>query len=219
MPPLVCPSPQQSSAFCRLRDAQVCALLRTHPVTAGMLVALGWFPGKKVALRRLRRLCGRKRIRLVGSISRRAGRPEHVYCGHQPKGDQLRHEVELTELCLRLDAGKIDRGPRVTDAARRPDAEVWVNGRLYYLELDRGSMGYAQIERRFRAYQGCPHLVLWVCPSVQRAEEFRRRAGSIREIALFTTLSEALGNPHGEVWVDYAGDRVALPREHPAGKG
>src|SRR5207249_5675689 len=122
----------------RARDARVCWLLGTHPVAAALLVRLGWFPNRTKARKRLRRLVARKRIRLVGTVCRGAGRPEHVYCRYRPKADQLLHEVELTELCLRLDAGAILRGPGITDTARRPDAEVWIRGRRYYLELDRG---------------------------------------------------------------------------------
>ena len=188
-------------------------LLGAHPVTAAMLVHLGWFPNRKKALRRLRQLVKRKRIRLVGTVTRKAGRPEHVYCRFRPKTDQLLHEVELTELCLRLDAGTIIRGLHVADRGRRPDAEVWIKGRLYSLELDRGTMGYTQLARRFQLYEGSPHLVLWVCSSRERLEEMRRRAERIRHVALFTTLTEALASPHGEIWWDYAGGLVALPRE------
>ena len=90
------------------------------------------------------------------------------------------HEVELTELCLSLDAGKILRGPDAADKDRLPDAEVWIQRQLYYLELDRGTMSYAQIEGRFRKYEGCRQLVLWVCSSAERVEGMRRRAEQIR---------------------------------------
>jgi hypothetical protein len=204
---------QHSLAFARARDERVCWLLGQHPVTAAMLVSLGWFPTKNKALKRLRRLVARRIIRLVGTVCRKAGRPEHVYCRYRPKADHLLHEVELTELCLRLDAGAILRGPHVTDGAVRPDAEVWINGRLYYLELDRGTMGYAQIDRRFRTYEGCSHLALWVCGTRERMEGLRRRAGRLRATALFTTLADALADPHGAVWVDHRGEKAPLPRE------
>ena len=206
-------SPTSSSAFARMRDDQVCWLLNTHPVTAAMLVGPRWFPTKNKALKRLRRLAARKKVRLVGTVCRKPGRPEHVYCRWRPKPDCLLHEVLLTELCFRIDAGRILRGPSGTDRMIRPDAEVWLNGQVYYLELDRGTMSYAQIGRRFRLYEGCPHFVLWVCSSKERAEGMRRRAEGVRATALFTTFAEALASPHGEVWRDFRGDRVALPRE------
>ncbi len=153
MPPLTCPSPRESSRFARLRDERVCFLLSQHPVTAAQLVALGWFPTKNKALRRLRRLVQRKPIRVVGTVCRKTGRPEHVFCRHRPKRDSLLHEIELTELFLRLDVGKIVRAPQAVDQILRPDAEIWVKGRRYFLELDRGTMGYAQIAKRFRVYE------------------------------------------------------------------
>lgn len=205
--------PPSSNAFARTRDARILWLLDSHPVTAAMLVALGWFPNRNKALRRLRRLAARKRVRLVGTVARHAGRPEHVWCRWRPKGNQLLHEVQLTELCLRLHAGKILRTPHVLDRAVRPDAEVWINGRLYCLELDRATMTYAQIARRFRLYESCPHLSLWVCATEQRAEGMRRRAERLRSTALFTTFAQALASPHGTIWRDFSGASAALPQQ------
>jgi hypothetical protein len=153
-------------------------------------------------------------LRVVGTVSRRGvGRPEHVYCRWRPKGDDLLHEVELTEVCLALHAGRVLRGPQVCDADVRPDAEVWINGEPYYLELDRGSMGFAQMQRRFAKYRGCPHLSLWVCPGEARRDGLRARAEPLRHTALFATLADVLASPHGPVWLDVAGGRAALPRD------
>lgn len=204
-----------SNAFARDRDARIRWLLDMHPVTAAMLVAIGWFPSKNKALKRMHRLVEKKEIRIVGTVCRKSGRPEHVFCrGHWVKADQLLHEVELTELCLRLNAGKILRGPLVTDMVIRPDAEIWINGDLYYLELDRGTMSYQQIQReRYRKYERCTYLVLWVCSSDVRREGLRQRAAGMRAIALFTTFTEAIASPHADIWIDHAGERVALPRQ------
>jgi hypothetical protein len=206
-------APRQTIAAARLRDRRIEWLLSRHPVTAAMLVSLEIFPSRRRALRRLARLVARGRVRFVGTVSRRSGRPEHVYCRWRPKADDLRHEVELTELCLKLDAERIERGPHVADDTILPDAEVWINGRAYYLELDRGTMGYAQMASRFRLYDGFPHFVLWVCPTPERRDGLRARASRIRTCALFTTFAEAVANPHRPVWLDYAGTRVALPAE------
>jgi hypothetical protein len=210
---------QHSIAFARARDARICWLLSMHPVTAAMLVSLGWFPSKNKALKRLRRLATRRRIRLVGTVSRKPGRPEYVYCRWRPKADQLLHEVELTELCFKLEAGEILRGPHVVDQKVRPDAEVRINKQLYYLELDRGTMSYGQIARRFRLYEACPYLSLWVCSTGQRLEGMRQRAEPIRHTALFATFAEALATPHETIWRDYRGDRGALPREREKNRG
>ncbi len=203
-----------SNAIARLRDTRIRWLLDMHPITAAMLVDIGWFPSKNKALKRLHRLLEKRQVRLVGTVSRRNGRPEHVYCrGLWVKSDQLLHEVELTQLCFRLHAEKILRGPLVSDSAIRPDAELWINGHLYYLELDRGTMSYGQIlEKRFKKYEGFGHLVLWVCSSEARREGLRGRAERLRSVALFTTLAEAVVNPHAEIWIDVQGERVALPR-------
>ena len=66
----------QSPNVCRERDARICALLDAHPVTAAVLVRLGWFPTKSKALRRLGVLVRRGRIRLAGTVCRKPGRPQ-----------------------------------------------------------------------------------------------------------------------------------------------
>jgi hypothetical protein len=84
---------------------------------------------------------------------------------------------------------------------------------LYFLELDRGTMSYAQLERRFTKYADHPEFVLWVCSSAERRDGMRRRAEGIRATALFATLADAAADPHAAVWIDFGGNRVALPRE------
>jgi hypothetical protein len=215
VPPIpAAPLPSESTRFGRARDERILRLLGGHPVTAAILVSLGWFPNKNKALKRLGRLVRRRKIRCVGSIARTGGRPEHVYCRWRPKPDLLLHEVELTELCLKLHAGSVRRGPHVLDRRVLPDAELVINGVPYYLELDRGTMSPRQVVRdRFRKYRDYPHLCLWVCSSEARREGLRSQAESIRSTALFATRADVLALPHGLVWLDFGGNWAALPRE------
>lgn len=191
-------------------------LLDQHPVTAEMLTALGWFPTRGKALRRLARLVTRGKVRVAGTVSLKVGRPQQVYCRWQPKADQLTHEILLTSVCLRLEAARILRGSQVTRKDLLADAEVWIRNRLYFLELDRGTMSYAQIERRYQKYTAATEFVLWVCSTVERRNGLRRRAEVIRHTALFATLGEAVIDPHQPIWHDFVGQTVALPRETPA---
>lgn len=203
--------PEESAAYALIRDKNVISLLNTHPVTAAMLVSLGWFPTRKKARERLRVLTRSKQANRVGVIWRKAGPPENVYCTWHPKSDQLLHEVELSAVCLRLSPTSLRRGPAIKDRVIRPDAEVQINDDLFYLELDRGSMREDQIEQRMAKYRGCPHMALWVCPDGSRLEVLRRCAEPVVRDALFTTFAEALADPHAEIWQDFKGGRVGLP--------
>jgi hypothetical protein len=79
--------------------------------------------------------------------------------------------------------------------------------------MDCGTMSYADIARkRFHKYRSSPHLVLWVCPTAARMEGLRKHAAIIRHVALFTTLDDALANPHASIWIDADGEQGALPR-------
>lgn len=213
VPPWTSPAPEESSAFARRRDALIIALLENHPATAEMLVGLGWFPNRSKVVRRLTRLVARGKVRLLGTVAGRAGRPQHVYGRWRPALNQLTHEILLTQVCLRLSASRILRGHHIERRDLLPDAEVWIQRRRYYLELDRGTMSYAQLERRFGKYAETDEFVLWVCSSIDRREGMRARAGMIRQAALFTTLPEALVDPHAPIWIDHAGHQVGLPRE------
>jgi hypothetical protein len=206
-------TPKESSALARKRDAAVLWLLSRHPSTASMLVDIGFFPNRKKASKRLHRLTKRRKLRLLGTVSLKCGRPEHVYGRGHWNTTNLTHEVLLTKVCLKIDASEVRRGHGEVDATLRPDAELLIGGRRFFLELDCGTMGYTDVVRkRFAKYQASEELVLWVCPTPARVEGLRRHATMIRSTALFTTLDQVLANPHGLVWNDCDGVRAALPR-------
>lgn len=205
---------RSSNALAKARDARILWLLERHPVTAGMLVEIGFFRSKSRASKRLRRLVSKKRLRLVGTVTLQEGRPQHVYCrGSRVKGDNLLHEVQLSRLCFKIHADTVRRGVEEVDRYLRPDAELVIGGRRFLLEFDRGTMSYEDIvRRRFDKYRSCNDIVLWVCSTDTRMQGLRQRSKTIREIALFTTLEAALRNPHAPVWTDFDGAKAALPK-------
>jgi hypothetical protein len=202
-----------SNAVARVRDEQVLWLLERHPATAGMLAGIGLFPTQKKARRRLHRLVERKRVRMLGTVSLKCGRPEQVYGRGRWNGTNLLHEVQLTRVLLRIDASDVRRGPGEVDDYLRPDAEVVIGGVRYFLELDCGTMNYADmVRKRFARYRLSDRTVLWVCPTARRRDGLRSHAAGIRDTALFTTLDQALTDPHAAVWMHYDGHAVPLPR-------
>jgi hypothetical protein len=207
--------PMSNNEAARQRDAGLFWLLERHPATANMLTAIGLFPSKRKARKRLYRLVQRKQLRLLGTVTLTTGRPEHVYGRGRWKTDNLLHEVQLTRVCLKTHAGDIQRGPGQVDDYLRPDAELLIGGERYYLEMDCGTMSSREVvQSRFSRYQSSQHLVLWVCQSERRMQALRREASVIRDVALFTTLDLALRDPHAPIWIDADGGRAALPR-HP----
>jgi hypothetical protein len=205
--------PVNSNAFARERDAVLLRLLAHHPTTVEMLVSLRLFPTARRARRRLHRLCQRRKIRCLGSVSLKGGRPEHVYGRGMVKNDNLLHEVLLTRVCLRIQAAEVRRGHGEVDRLLLPDAELVINGDRYCLEMDCGTMSVRDIVRnRFVKYRTCPDFVFWICQDERRMETLRRRAGTIWKTALFTTLDQALADPHAAIWIDADGECAALPR-------
>jgi hypothetical protein len=204
---------RNSNAVSHERDAKLLWFLSHHPATAGILAGIGLFPTRKKASKRLRRLAERRQVRLLGTIPFTGGRPEHVYGRGRWKADNLHHEVQLTRVCLKIDAEEVRRGAGQVDPDIRPDAELFIRGERYFLELDCGTMSYADVVRkRFPKYRLTDDVVLWVCPSLARHKGLRCRATVLRSTALFATFPDVLRDPHAPVWVDVDGATAALPR-------
>ncbi len=142
-----------------------------------------------------------------------AGRPQDVYCnGWRPKPDMLRHEVLLTDFLLLYGTARVRRGYDV-DESIRPDAELWLSGRKFNVELDTGELSHRQVEERWSLYRNVKEYLLVVTCSQARLEGLLQCAEPVSGIAMFTTLDAAKDSPHGEIWVDCFGNRVSLPRQ------
>jgi len=196
----------------RKRDDFICFAL-AHPATVTTLMAINLFSRPRKLRACLHRLVTEGRIQHLGTIQWGRGRPEHVYCRWRPGPAQLLQEVQLTEVLLRLDAGDVRRGPFISDQMVRPDAEVVINGLLYYLELDRSPQEAQSLTQRMAAYASCEHPSLWLCATHKRAEALRRQAATLPAPALITTLEDAYRGSHRDIWRDCGGRIVPLPRE------
>lgn len=172
----------------------------------------GLFPNEKACYRRLDTLRERGLLRLIGEVMiGDTGRPEKVFCnGWKPKQDHLRHEVLLTDFLLLYPEAEVVRGWSV-DKRVRPDAEMTLFGRRFFVELDTGEQSYAQVQRRQRqAYADVQDFLLYVTMSERRLEGLLTHADQVKGIALFTTLDKAKSDPRGPIWVDGFGETAAL---------
>lgn len=127
----------------------------------------------------------------------------------KPKSDQLRHEVLLTDFLLGYPDAEVVRGLTVNDRIR-PDAEMVLGGRKFYVELDTGEMNHSRVQQRHAAYAGVQDFLLFVTLSAARMPRLIAGAEAVREIALFTTLEQAMREPRGEIWVDAFGIRASI---------
>ena len=139
------------------------------------------------------------------------GRPESVFCnGWKPKYDHLKHEVGLSDFLLLYHKAEIVRGWQV-HRTLRPDAEMTLNGILHYVELDSGKQSLSAVQRRQRVYRGVDELVLYVTLlSPRRLEGLRRVSKALANVVLFTTLTEAMADPRGQIWLNCEGDRFSI---------
>ena len=146
----------------------------------------------------------RREIGYMQAVEISKGVRRLVYSKHQITNPL--HELQLTEVCLNMQAEEIRRLHAV-DRRFNADAEVVIDGQTYYVELDRGTEGYAQVRKQMQNYQNANADVLWIVPTKTRmAGMMKRAAGSF----WFTTYDQAL-TPHEEVWVNVHGEVTALP--------
>lgn len=180
--------------------------LRRNPADAQTFAYLGLFPNNEKARTCLRTLYRRKKILFRDHVQMENGQYRLVYAAKQTPN--IEHEYQLTQILIRCDVDEVRRGP---DVGREflPDAELYVNGSLFLLELDRGSEGLPQVAKQLARHKSAGLDVLWIFPSEQRM----RGAMSLTDspTAWFTTYDKAL-TPHEEVWVNIHGETAALPR-------
>ncbi len=141
------------------------------------------------------------------------GRPRDVYCnGWRPSLHHLRHEVLQTRFLLPyLDHADIVRGYDCNKDLD-PDAEMTLEDRLFYVELDTGSVNHTRQKKRWKKYRRVQDFLLVVTSTQKRKQNLIRYASDVNHIALFTTLSQAIESPYGAIWSDCHGtDPVALP--------
>lgn len=163
----------------------------------------------------------KRQLRCVGTVAmNESGRPSKVYCNlWWPKGDNLIHEVLTTMAVFPYLAGCSDtrRGYKV-DRQLRPDAELVIGERMFYVELDTRNMDYEyrKLRRRWRRYeavntgQGSLGLVLVVTSSVEHLQRTVEHSDGVENVGLFTTLDRIWDDPYGEIWEDVTGSRCSL---------
>ncbi len=114
-----------------------------------------------------------------------------------------------TDFLLSYPQIQFTRGNSV-DQRIRPDAELWINGQHFFVEVDTGQQSYSQVRRRQRFYASVSDLLLYVTASERRLQGLVRESGQVKEIALFTVLGRVIRDPHGEIWQDLQGKTVSL---------
>ena len=182
-----------------LADIHVCAIRHFLPD----------FPSRATAYRTIARLRKERRLRCVGHVVMcAAGRPETVFCNTW-KPSKLRHELLLTDFLLCYPKATIVRGWRV-DKRIRADAEMMLDGRKFFVELDTGEQSYRQVRDRQLSYAGVQDFLLYVTLSERRLQGLLGQADAVKGIALFSTLRRVQVDPAGEVWTDCYGGRAAI---------
>lgn len=94
------------------------------------------------------------------------------------------------------------------DVPYNADAEIVKSGNTYSVELDLASMNEKRMRERMKSYEGCPHDVLWICPTKHRVSVLKKVAQDFQTEFWFTTYPELLV---GDVlWEDKQGTRTSM---------
>lgn len=150
----------------------------------------------------------RGKVKLIGYVQNDEGRDVKLFARFPVNKPQ--HAYELTKLCLGISAETIRTGTSVDQ--RLADAELVINGKLHYLELDRGTMGYAEVIGRLDKYRDCQDKVLWVMSSELRIKGILERTKNLPATFLFTTYEKARQDFHQAIWTDATGITSCVER-------
>jgi hypothetical protein len=191
----------------RERDEAVLNFLDVHPADAALLVLLGFFHTINKALKRLRILEKRGKVKMVGAAFKHDGhKRRHIWSGRPIS--KLQHEYDLTLILLKMNIERVIRGFAVDE--RNADAHGWINGVMFYLELDPGTeRKWTELRERFAAYEDTEHDVLWICSTPTRMNQMIKNSDNSH--FWFTTFPQCLESPHQSIWLNKAGDLIALP--------
>jgi len=136
------------------------------------------------------------------------GRPQQVYCGWTP--NHLLHEVLLTWFVMLFRNTAFRRGFDVNQDILA-DADMIVNGELFYVELDTGSVPYRRQKARWeKVCELCDEPFLVVCLTEPRMQGLMNIAKDLANVFLFTTLGRVRADPCGPVWKTADGEERFL---------
>lgn len=181
-----------------------------HPSTPRQLVEAGIF--QNVAKARKRLNAGQKHgMRVVGSVNL-FGHDEKLWA--MAPVNKPQHSGEETELCVRFlklpNVRAIRRGALVDE--HLADFEIDFENFTAYGELDRGTVGYAELLTRLRGYADCGD-VLWSVPSQTRINGIigyaRRHGFSLPPSMWFGIYRNLLENITGP-WINAEGQEITL---------
>lgn len=171
---------------------------------------------------------------MIGTINSEGGRPLNVYANRlRPAVDTLRHEVLLTDVLLQYEEqADCVRDPKRINKRIRPDAEMWVANRLFYVELDTGTESHRQVAERQSLYEITANLlpetdangnlrygdidsledvfVLFVTTSERRLENLIEKSDRLAPLAMFSTVGRVADDPYGCIWHTCDGKQVSL---------
>lgn len=192
-------------------------LAEIGPIWVGVLLGLRLFPSRQTAERRLRRLEAAGRLRYAGRVATEDGmKRAHVWCNRKVGDRMLKHETDVMRVFFAFWPHAYALTGADVDPRWRADMEMTIGpvgaGRTYLVEMDEGTEPLAQVRRRLAGYADCSHAVLFVTPTVSRADEVLRMTENPQIYA--STLGQCLGEPWGGHWRNCLGEsgKVEQPR-------
>lgn len=142
-------------------------------------------------------------------IVRVDGKTEKQWARWNVPVHKAQHESDVMEILLRIRAQNVVRGWEVDEY--ESDAILTINGDRYYLEVDRGTIGYRELISRMHRYATCPADVLWVFSTATRRDAAMRRTKGIPCEFWFSTFDQVVFNPHAEgIWLSRDGHTSTL---------
>ena len=121
--------------------------------------------------------------------------------------NMVEHEVMVAEAEILLGV-ELSRDAKV--GRTEADAKMERDGIPFWAEVDNtGHMTAAQMEAKWKRYEGADGFILIIATSETRMQRLRAGAGTVKEKAFFTTF-ERLRSGEEKPWLDFDGNPVSI---------
>jgi len=156
----------------------------------------------------LKRKCHMTTVQLYDLVDA----PRRIYSGYRVNTPA--HDHALTKALAALGYPACERGPMIQpvgvgEDVVRPDAVTLFNKKRNW-EMDMGTEGYLEIEKKVKAYQGQASAVLWVCLTEARRQKLIEWTKPIHHFSFYALLSDIVGYPTYLVWKTASGKDKAI---------
>jgi hypothetical protein len=177
---------------------------------AALLVQIGLFPSRAMAVRCLRRLREKKRVFLRDWIQIGDGHATPLYSAYEP-GNHLEHDVLLSQVVFAFHPHMEILEP----SDRNEDKRIRVGQTILCLEIDNGTEAEKILRKRLESWRDTTETCIWFAERPERLKKIMalaRDMGLSNTRLLFVPIDEHLADPFGHHLSNFDGKAARISK-------